>query len=277
MKAKKLLSLLIVLVLVSGLSITAFAEEKNEILNNAFYIEIPEEFENYSFYSDYYQYISYDNDMNTNEIIISLKENSGLIDNMNEDFEIAKFAFVSFFEQTTLFREDDIVFSKQQISKVNKCSVAEFEAFFDSEDVYESDLYIKGYLFANEQYIYCIIGTSPEKSMNWFDKIVKTFRMNGTLLAGDNQKNDINFFGAIDYKEQLESYVAEYDAFETEDFFIVFAGVTIFCIAPLLVVIIVAIVFIMKYKTNKKILTQYEKTFGLLPGEVNINNDYLNY
>ena len=54
MKAKKLLSLLIVLVLVSGLSITAFAEEKNEILNNAFYIEIPEEFENYSFYANCY-------------------------------------------------------------------------------------------------------------------------------------------------------------------------------------------------------------------------------
>jgi len=278
MKIKRILSLVIAVILVLSLfSLTAFAEEDNVILNNAFYIEIPEDFENNSFYSDYYEFLAYDNDFDFKQINIALKENSGLITNMEEDYEAAKFAFNSFLENVTYFYLEDIVITKQEITEVNKCSVMLFEAFYNNLDEYESDEYIKAYLFANEQYIYFVSGIGSEKNPSWFDKTVKTFRMNGTLLAGDNQKNDIDFSGAIDYKKQLEDFEAEFDAFEDEDFLILFVFMAGIFVIPLLIVLVIAILFIIKYTNNKKILTQYEKTFGLLPGEMIMNNGYNNY
>lgn len=273
MKAKKILSLVIAVALVFSFSVTAFAEEDNVILNNAFYIEMPDDFENYSIYvEDYYNYMS---EENYDEIYISVQENT-TIDNMQEDLAVAELIFNDLLQNAYYFI-DDLTFTNKTVDQVNKCSVALFEATLENTEYYDLTEYFKGYVFANQSYVYCVIGISFENNMNWFDKVVKTFRMNGTLLVGDNQKNDIDFTGAIDYKEQLANYTAEYDAFEDEDFLVIFIVMAAIFVIPLLIVIIIAVLFIIKYTKNKKVLTQYEKTFGLLPSDMLMNSNYMNY
>ncbi|MBR2877288.1 MAG: hypothetical protein IKC01_09125 [Clostridia bacterium] len=267
MKIKRVLSFLLATSFIFTFSVTAFAENSNEILNNAFYIDLPDDFENNSFYnSEYYDYRNYNNE---NQIFISVKENT-TIDNMNEDFNVAKLIFTSFLYESSFLRENELVFSKSEVAKINRCNVAVFEAYYESVDIYEGTTYFRAFLFANKSFTYCIIATSRDKSFLWLESTIKSFRMNGILLEGDNQKNNIDFNGAEDYKQQLENYGDVYSNYEETASGVVFM-ISVIAIIPFFAILILSIFFIFKYYKNKKILTQYEKTFGILP------NDMMNF
>lgn len=270
MRTKKILSLILFVVFIFSFSVTAFAENKNTILNNAFYIDMPDDFEDYSYY--YTDTFNFSSEDATKEIYISLEENT-YIGNMEADFKTSKALFGKALYEATYYSFEETKLTKEKVSLVNRCKVAEFcgTQVYEEEGYDTYAQYVKGYVFATKEHIYYIVGLNYENdNFRWFDNIVSTFRMNGTLLAGDNQKNDVNFAGAIDYKEQLENYSSEYDSFESEDFGLIFTVVAVIFVIPLFIVLAIGAVFVIKYIRNKKILTQYEKTFGIINTTNNI-------
>ncbi len=275
---KKVLSLLMIIALLFSLSVMAFAVENengnpNIILNTAFYINVKDsDFKNFSWYGDYFSF----NNFNTAQNLeISVKENKKQISNMENSLDVAKKEFESFLVTTNHIYSSDIEYTKENIKKINGCHAAEFSATYQSKsaDVYDEDLFFKAFVFANEKYIYCILGSSETKNLNWVDSIVKTFRMNGVPLENDEPQNDISFVYAEDYKEQLKRYsevaLDSSELGEIEDTTL-FGAVFVFLI-PLIIVTAIAVIFIKRYFEKKQILLQYEKSFGFLSSDMDID------
>ncbi len=279
---KLLFSFLLIFVLIFSFYCFANAENEisaysNEVLNNAFYIKIKDkDFKNSSWVGGYFSFKNFKDNKNIN---ISLKENKGSITNMENDKETAKKFFEEFLLETSYIFSEDLKYKKEKVKKINGCYAAEFITFYenDSDDGYDRDLYVKGYVFANYEYIYCIIGSSETKNLNWMNSVVKTFKMNGMPLDTDKSHDNLIFVSAEDYKVQLERFSnVKLDSSEVgniNDSALV--GAVLIFIIPIVVCVAVAIVFIIKYFKKKKILLQYEKSFGLLSADLNIDTIYL--
>lgn len=283
---KRILSVIIaVCIFVLPLTVVSFAgeEEANNILNSAFYVELSDDFELTYIYTDEYEaeygvgytYEIASTDENVyNYSYISVLENKMGVDNVEEDVaELDKF-FSSIVSTYVYVESPDDIFSKA-VSEVNgyKCIEYTGAEVYDKGTMYETSYYYKAYAFATEENIYCFVSETDNANSKFAESLMKTFTLNGTLLAGDSHKNKVDFSTAEDYKEQAANFEYNYQAFDAETNSAARMGMVILMI-PFIALLIATIVVIAKYSKNKKILEQYEKTFGVM-GFPSMPNGYM--
>lgn len=278
---KKILSLIIaVCIFVLPLTVISFAgeEEDNTIFNSAFYAELPNDFELSYISEDEYNkeygtgftYTIYDEDNfdSMETIYISVLENKNRIDNIEEDSEEVDKFFYSILLNYAYISNGDQLFTPE-FSELNgyKCIKYSGVDVVDAGSMNEVSYYYTGYVFATNEVVYSILFESDSEDLSFSKNILKSFTMNGTLLDGDSHKNKVDFTGAQDYKVQAgefeESYGSSFEAFDEETNSAARIGMFMMMI-PFIILVVVTIIMIVKYSKNKKILEQYEKSFGVM-------------
>lgn len=277
----KILSLIIaVCIFVLPLTVISFADEQKEntIINSAFYVELPEDFELSYISEDEYNeeygtgftYTIYDEDNyeSFKSIYISVLENKSRIDNIEEDIEEANKFFYSILLNYAYISNGDQLFSPE-ISEMNgyKCIKYRGVDVVDAGSMNEESYYYTGYVFATNETVYSILLENDKDDLSFGKELVDSFTMNGTLLNGDSHKNLVDFTGAEDYKEQAASY----NTFDSGDFNFLdeetnkFAriGIIMFMI-PFFILFVVTVIVIVKYSKNKKVLEEYESKYGIM-------------
>ena len=283
---KRILSVIIaVCIFVLPLTVVSFAgeDDANNILNNAFYVELPEDFELTFIYEDEYdeEYgVGYTYEIASTDVdvydysYISVLENKMGVDNVEEDVaELDKF-FSSIISAYVYVESPDDIFTKA-VSEVNgyKCIEYTGAEVYDKGTMYETSYYYKAYAFATAENIYCVVVETDNASSKIAESLMKSFTLNGTLLAGDSHKNKVDFSTAEDYKEQAANFEYNYQSFDAETNSAARMGMVILLI-PFIALLVATIVVIAKYSKNKKILEQYEKTFGVM-GFPSMPNGYM--
>ena len=278
---KKILSLIIaVCIFVLPLTVISFAgeEEENTILNSAFYVELPDDFElSYISEDEYneeygsgftYTICDEDNYDSFETIYISVLENKNRIDNIEEDSEEVNKFFYSILLNYAYISNGDQLFTPE-FSELNgyKCIKYAGVDVVDAGSMNEESYYYNGYVFATNEVVYSILFESDSEDLSFGKNILKSFAMNGTLLDGDSHKNKVDFANAQDYKVQAgefeESYDSSFEAFDEETNSAARIGMFMMMI-PFIILVVVTIIMIVKCSKNKKILEQYEKSFGVM-------------
>ncbi len=291
----KILSLIIaVCIFVLPLTVISFAgeEEDNTVLNSAFYVELPEDFELSYISEDEYNeeygtgftYTIYDEDNfdSFESIYISVLENKNKIDNIEEDSEEVNKFFYSVLLNYAYISNGDQLFTPE-VSELNgyKCVKYAGVDVVDAGSMNEESYYYTGYVFATEETVYSILLESDSDDLNFGKNILKSFTINGTLLNGDSHKNKVDFTNAQDYKVQAEEFDlslgSDFEVFDEETNSAARIGMFMFMI-PFIILVVVTIIMIVKYSKNKKILQQYEKSFGVMGmGMQPYMNNQMNY
>lgn len=265
MKKKILTIIIAVCIFVLPLTVNSFAAN-NSVKNDAFYVELDSEFETYAYIDtettfefekigeveeDYEEFV-YD------YVYVSVIENTTGIDNVEEDKAELDTFFQSIIDGYIWLMDDNTEF-KSEVSEINgyKC----IKYFAVDDETY----YYTGYLLATEENVYCLLTETDIKNSSFIKTATESFTINGTLLAGDSHKNTVDFTDAENYKTQAQALVNEGNGglgVMDPDMNAAAKIGFVFLSIPFFVVLILAIVFIVKYSKNKKILEQYEKTFG---------------
>jgi hypothetical protein len=286
MKKRIFAVIIAVCIFVLPLTVISFAGD-NELKNDAFYIEPSGEYDIWAFVDDEITFElertvdEFDEEAPYEYVYISLMENTG-VDNVEEDkAELDK--FFNYIVDEYLFLFDENIF-KSEVSEINgyKC----IKYFGVDDDTY----YYTGYVLATEENLYCLLTETDVKGSAFIESSVNSFTINGTLLAGDSHKNTVDFTDAENYKDQAAEIAGDFGLGGVMDEDVnsyARIGIIVLLI-PFVVVLILAIVFIVKYSKNRKILEQYEKTFGgmgmgmppfMINNQINIgatyNNDYM--
>ena len=99
--------------------------------------------------------------------------------------------------------------------------------------------------------------------------MIKSFEMNGTPLEGDKPENKVDFSKAVSYDEMISDLALNYNVLDeqTNKF------LKILCIAliiPVAINILLIVLTIRKKNLYKKMLEQYEKTFGVMSSGLNM-------
>ena len=292
---KKILSLIIaVCIFVLPLTVISFAgeEEDNTVLNSAFYVELPEDFElSYILEDEYnekygtgFTYIISDiDDFESFECAyISILENKIGIDNLEEDTEDAnKFFYSVLYNNAYIENEHAKEIMTHKVSELNGYKCIEYSGtdIYSEDSMYEETYYYKGYVFATEETVYSILLENDSDDLSFGKNILKSFTINGTLLNGDSHKNKVDFTNAQDYKVQAEEFDltsgSDFEVFDEETNRVARIGMFMFMI-PFIILVVVTIIMIVKYSKNKKILEQYEKSFGVMGMQPYMNNS-MNY
>lgn len=277
---KKILSLIIaVCIFVLPLTVISFAgEEENTILNSAFYVELPDDFElSYISEDEYneeygsgftYTICDEDNYDSFETVYISVLENKNRIDNIEEDSEEVNKFFYSILLNYAYISNGDQLFTPE-FSELNgyKCIKYAGVDVVDAGSMNEESYYYNGYVFATNEVVYSILFESDSEDLSFGKNILKSFTINGTLLNGDSHKNKVDFTNAQDYKVQAEEFDltsgSDFEVFDEETNRAARIGMFMFLI-PFIILVVVTIIMIVKYSKNKKILEQYEKSFGVM-------------
>ncbi|MBQ6935465.1 MAG: hypothetical protein IJN49_02850 [Clostridia bacterium] len=279
---KKLLSLIIaVCIFVLPLTVISFAGETEAILNDVFYIDVAEEY-NIVCYSEEEE-VTYQLEKNTDNIdfeseiipyeyvYISVFENKDAISDV-EKYQDELTGIFHYIVDEYLYLFDEVNF-KSEITEINGYKCLKFTGVDD--DTY----YYNAYLLASEEKVYCLLTETDNKNSTFIKKAIDSFTINGTLLNGDSHKNTVDFTDAQNYKEQAESYSfgSGFQAFDEETNNAARIGMFMFMI-PFIILVVVTVIMIVKYAKNKKILQQYEKTFGIMGmGMQPYMNSQMNY
>ena len=267
---KKILSLIIaVCIFVLPLTVISFAgDEDNSVLNSAFFIDTKEK-------SDVYCYIT------EGDVTFEIEKN---IDDFEGDFSELpyQYIYVSVFENTQgitdveksktelnsifdyvvegyLYLYEEVEF-KSEVSELNGYKCLKYYAVEDDMFFYTI------YILATKENVYCLCTETDNKNADFIKNAVASFTVNGTLLDGDSHKNTVDFTNAQDYKaqaEELNSGSSDFAAFDEETNSIARIGMIVMLL-PFIILVAVTIVMIVKYSKNKKILEQYEKTYGVM-------------
>ncbi len=293
----KILSLIIaVCIFVLPLTVISFAgeEEDNTVLNSAFYIELPEDFElsyisedeyNEEYGTGFTYTISDDDDFESFEYVyISILENKIGIDNLEEDTEDAnKFFYSVLYNNAYIENEHAKEIMTHKVSELNGYKCIEYSGtdIYSEDSMYEETYYYKGYVFATEETVYSILLENDSDDLSFGKNVLKSFTINGTLLNGDSHKNKVDFTNAQDYKVQAEEFDltlgSDFEVFDEETNIAARIGMFMFMI-PFIILVVVTIIMIVKYSKNKKILQQYEKSFGVMGmGMQPYTNNPMNY
>lgn len=283
----KILSLIIaVCVFVLPLTVISFAAaEETAILNNVFFVDTKEDTNiscyvseegvseiTYELMPEYDEYEEDIFDMTYQYIYISIFENTTGIDDVAKA-QVELDDIFKYVDENYLFLFGAIEFDSE-VSEINGYKCIKYSAVED--DMFYYTLYV----CATEENVYCFTTETDDNNSAFIKNAVATFTVNGTLLEGDSHKNEIDFTDAPDYRTQAEEYVlnfSDFDVFDEETNSIARVGIFIMML-PFIILVIVTIVVIYKHSKNKKILEQYEKTFGVMGmGMQPYMNNTMNY
>lgn len=285
MKIIKKHSLLLVasIIFTSVFCISVSAEEKEAFIvdTNTVYAEIPDGYDFYPYFDGFYF---------TNENVDSIQilqaknfnvENGVKKLNQESAFDLYKY----YFNIDTEYYDYQI--TQAEIQKVNGISsyvlsgeiVSEYTECDELED--ESGNIIPGdfcnqyfivYIFATKENTIIVSyesgGEKTKQNVEDAEKLMKNFAVNGTYF--DNEKLSVshNFINSPDFEVALQTATDSYDPFSEMDEEIwtpVFVMMFLFFVMPVLIIILIAVINIVKYSKNKKILKRYELTYGSVP------------
>ncbi|MBR3808780.1 MAG: hypothetical protein IKK46_00580 [Clostridia bacterium] len=267
---KKILSLIIaVCIFVLPLTVISFAgDEDNSVLNSAFYIDTKEKSDIICYVEE--EEVTFEIGKNTDDfdgdfdeipyqyVYVSVFENTQGIDDI-EKLKIEKNAIFDYFVGEYLYLYEDTEF-ESEVSEINGYKCLKYSAVEDDMFFYTI------YILATKENIYCFCTETDNENAGFIKNALASFTINGTLLDGDSHKNEVDFTNAPDYKAQAEEYgfgMTDFAAFDEETNSAARIGMLIMML-PFIILLVVTIIMIVKYSKNKKILEQYEKTYGVM-------------
>jgi hypothetical protein len=267
---KKILSLIIaVCIFVLPLTVISFAgDEDNSVLNSAFYIDTQEKSDIICYVEE--EEVTFEIGKNTDDfdgdfdeipyqyVYVSVFENTQGIDDI-EKLKIEKNAIFDYFVEEYLYLYEDTEF-ESEVSEINGYKCLKYSAVEDDMFFYTI------YILATKENIYCFCTETDNENAGFIKNALASFTINGTLLDGDSHKNEVDFTNAPDYKAQAEEYgfgMTDFAAFDEETNSAARIGMLIMML-PFIILLVVTIIMIVKYSKNKKILEQYEKTYGVM-------------
>ena len=267
---KKFLSLIIaVCIFVLPLTVISFAgDEDNSVLNSAFYIDTQEKSDIICYVEE--EEVTFEIGKNTDDfdgdfdeipyqyVYVSVFENTQGIDDI-EKLKIEKNAIFDYFVGEYLYLYEDTEF-ESEVSEINGYKCLKYSAVEDDMFFYTI------YILATKENIYCFCTETDNENAGFIKNALASFTINGTLLDGDSHKNEVDFTNAPDYKVQAEEYgfgMTDFMAFDEETNSAARIGMLIMML-PFIILLVVTIIMIVKYSKNKKILEQYEKTYGVM-------------
>lgn len=267
---KKILSLIIaVCIFVLPLTVISFAgDEDNSVLNSAFYIDTQEKSDIICYVEE--EEVTFEIGKNTDDfdgdfdeipyqyVYVSVFENTQGIDDI-EKFKIEKNAIFDYFVGEYLYLYEDTEF-ESEVSEINGYKCLKYSAVEDDMFFYTI------YILATKENIYCFCTETDNEKAGFIKNALASFTINGTLLDGDSHKNEVDFTNAPDYKAQAEEYgfgMTDFAAFDEETNSAARIGMLIMML-PFIILLVVTIIMIVKYSKNKKLLEQYEKTYGVM-------------
>ena len=258
MKKRIIALFLTVVILLLPLSVVSFAGDIEEIFNSSFYFEIPDGYK-FSWVYEETEIFDFNKEDGTLEYIyFQAQENNGQIENMEKDLNKAVDIFASFAQNSCY--TDISTFSRKVVWK-NGSFCVEIEG--------AEGYYYRGYLFANEEYIFCFLQEVNTRDYSALYSMIKSFEMNGTPLEGDKPENKVDFSKAVSYDEMISDLVLNYNVLDEQTN----VFLKILCIAliiPVAINILLIVLTIRKKNLYKKMLEQYEKTFGVMSSGLNM-------
>ena len=286
------------LIALSVFCVSAFAvdDDKIEYKNDRFSVTVPTDYiliDNNYFESDYGQdnYLFYVYDKENNYVPPFISENGSSIEiysgfntdgvniNAMNNEVLEKFA-VSCLKPADGGLQSGISGEYENIqvkrTKINGCACACLSAdYVCCDGKITKNLLL--YAFTAEQTVYVIYFCGSGS----FDReimltVLSSFSMNDTHFDGDKELNPADFSDALPYdeakEEQLEMYGCgseydyDYDFYDGADEFAASVLATIFLIVPSVLIpvflLIILVVLILKYRKNKKKLTEYKMKYG---------------
>ena len=285
MKNIKKLSLILALFVIfsSLLCITSFAEKKEDFVidTNTVYAEIPDDFSFFPYHEGFY----FTNE-ETGRLWVFQAENFNIengVKNLSKEkaFDLYKY----YFNIDTSYYDYEI--SKGQIEKVNGISsyvlvgdiTSEYDECDDLED--ESGNVVPGeickryftvYIFATREDTIIIsyesVGEKTKEDIETVKKIMKTVLINGTYFDNENLSVSHNFTAAPEFEDAVQIAIENHNPFDemdTEVFGPLIAIGFVIFVGPVIAIILVAVINIVKYSKNKKVLKRYEMTYGNIP------------
>lgn len=282
MRNIKKLSLLLVafLVLSSVFCINAFAEENEKIIvdTSTVYAEIPDGYSFFPFFDRYYF-------SNTKgDCIQILQAGNFNLENgvkgltKERAFDIYKY----YFNIDTVFYDYRVTQGKtQKINGISSYVISgEILTEYTECDSYEDESgnivpgeycsqYFIAYIFATKENTIIVSyesgGEKTKKHIEDAEKLIKTVLINGTYFDDEKLSVSHNFTNSPTFEEAMKTATENYntmDSMDAEMFRPVIALAFVVFIGPVIAIILVAIISIVKYNKNKKILKRYELTYG---------------
>lgn len=175
------------------------------------------------------------------------------------------------------------VYSKSENKVINGLTAHYMEGNYSFTDDPDYKYYFYGYIFATKENIVIIGLENDERDTEELNEIIPTLRINGTYFDGE-KPTKAHSFSTVTFEDALAESILEadqaYDSefyddtyeyemgdeelFEFFDSFTTIFGIIIIFVSviPTIVVIVLAIVFGVKYNKNSKRIKEYEKRFG---------------
>lgn len=283
MKIIKKHSLLLVasIIFTSVFCISVSAEENEAFIvdTNTVYAEIPRGYEFYPYYDGFY----FSND-NVDSIRILQAKNFNVQNGVKKltqesAFDLYKYYFsidtkiydykIAQFEVEKVNGISSYVISGEYILKEteNKRYDEEGNDYSDIVDYWSS--YFSVHIFATKENVIIIqyesSGEKEEQNVKDNEELMKTVLVNGTYFYEEKLSVSHNFTNSPSFEDVLQTATDSYDPFSEMDEEIwvpLFAMMFLFFVMPVLIIILIAVINIVKYSKNKKILKRYELTYG---------------
>ena len=261
-------------------SLNTFATEESGFVidTDVLYANVPEDYSFDLFSEGYYSFT----DDDSNSLYYLAFENTSAPNGIAKlgEKDIQKILNENYFN--FVYESVTTKFEESKIKKVNGLNSYIIEGNYYFDDV-ESFIYpFCAYIFATEENIIMVVYEDIEDEISDYDdinKAVTSIEVNGTFFPGDKPVNNHDFTGALPFEEALARDVEEYlgDGQVLTDIGEEVVGLTkiitvaIFII-PFAIVVLIAIIMIIKYIKNKKILDKYENAYGKNPVNPNMYN-----
>lgn len=285
MKNVKKLSLLLVFSLLifcfSGVSIFAaddVAEKEFFVIDtDILFASVPEDYE-FDPYggAEYTTYNFADEDCNTVSFMVF--ENNEMpqgIRNVTDQqaIEFAEKNYADYWEYVL----DKITVKKSVVNGISALKIDGSSCYAEDFGIEEYYFGFSAYILATRENIFLIVFDSCEQTADQgvIKSVMASLLVNGTYFEGDKLNATHDFSNALTFEEALARDVEVFDSTGinavlngmSEDFIpIILIIVGLIYIVPTLVIIILAIVFGVKYNKNKKQLQEYELRFGNFNG-----------
>ncbi len=275
---KKLISVVLVcFLLLTPLCVSAAAEEDTaaEIDNNVFFIDFPEGyvFDN-SFSQNFYVY---DDEFGTKTMEFFVEGNLMFprgLENETDQAIIDKVKRVT--EWGSSYIPDAV--KRGKINGQSAVIITGTDEFIVSSSYYY-------YIFATKEAV-CIIEASfsGDEEKKEIESIISTFVLNGTSFNGETPILAHDFTNSPDYYEQVNQYAQGYyesdEEFEDNLGVVLVIGLIVLLSGPALIIVIIALAI--QNSKRKKIIKEYESSFGHIsavrsnvrPQPVSYNNMY---
>lgn len=266
--------------------VSVFAVEDDFVIDtDTVYAVIPDDLYFSSYEGDYYYY--FEDDDYSNCLSIMVLDNEVAPEGLKK---ADKNIIGNYFSEAYIWEYDEdykqtikIKYDKSELTSVNGLTAYYLQGaygFSDYED-WEYDCPFYGYVFATKEniVIVCLETALYDGDIEYLNETVASLRINGTYLDGDKPTQS-HTFSEETFEDALQADIDASEWYYPDDlsglpesdeefaeFFNIFTDIMVVvivlsCIVPTIALIVLAIVFGVKYNKNSKKVKMYEDRFG---------------